>query len=27
MAILPEFGLEAFQQPAGRDFARLGGGG
>jgi len=24
MAILPEFGLEAFQEPAGRDFARLG---
>jgi miniconductance mechanosensitive channel len=24
IAILPEFGLEAFQQPAGRDFARLG---
>jgi miniconductance mechanosensitive channel len=24
IAILPEFGLEVFQQPAGRDFARLG---
>jgi miniconductance mechanosensitive channel len=23
-AVLPEFGLEAFQEPAGRDFARLG---
>lgn len=25
IAILPEFGLEAFQEPAGSDFARLGG--
>jgi miniconductance mechanosensitive channel len=24
IAVLPEFGLEAFQEPAGRDFARLG---
>ena len=24
LAILAEFGLEAFQEPAGRDFARLG---
>jgi miniconductance mechanosensitive channel len=27
IAVLPEFGLEAFQEPAGRDFARLGGSG
>lgn len=26
IAILPEFGLEAFQEPAGSDFARLAGG-
>jgi len=25
IAVLPEFGLESFQEPAGRDFARLGG--
>lgn len=27
LAILPEFGLEAFQEPAGSDFARIAGGG